>query len=182
MKLYLFYQIASKLGSMTPSLYAYTEKKQFKKEFIETRNMNFFYLKEKEVTKEEYMKFRDKFQNFRLSHYEFLTKVKNSIRYKEKIQILSTENESLFIYTSAIDNIFVLLGEMINLKFASCLKKEYLNALNELGYFQIGKWYGGLPFDEMTYMDVRMDMEEGELNFEIDEFQLFLYYYGDLMK
>lgn len=180
MKLYLFYQISSKQGSITPTLYAFTEKKEYKKEFEETRNMNYFYTKEKVIEKKEFLKFRDRFQLFRLDHYEFKTKVENGIPYKRKIQVIATEQEALHIYMSATDNVFSLLGELVNIPLALTFKKEYKEALKKIDYFKIGSWYG-LPFSDSIYNNEYVDNVD-ELDIEIDEFALFMKAYGDLMK
>ena len=178
MKLYLFFQFRNNTGKLDqPILYAYTDKKKHMKKFIETRNMDYFYLKEVKMSDKEFLHFQDKHQSYMLSDFSFLTRMIELPTFTQHIKIVATIGEGQRVYSLA-DGIFNIMGENGLDPSVYRLKKKYQKTLSEMSYFAIMNWYAKdeLPF-EISSMDIFND-----LDCRVDAFQIFLYFYGYTMK
>lgn len=181
MKLYLFFQFRNGCGKLDhPVLYAYTDKKKHMKRFIETRNMDYFYLKEVKMSDKEFLRFQDKHQAYMLSDFSFLTRMDELPTFTQHINLVGTIREGQQVYTMA-DGIFNTMSKGGIHPFVYCLKKKYQNVLSEMSYFAIMNWYAKdeLPFDDWSNKTMNIF---NDVDCRVDAFQIFLYFFADTMK
>ena len=181
MKVYLFYQYRGKEGEFDQAvLYGFTNKKSYKKLFMETRKMKYFYLKEVEMSKKDFLLFQDKYQGRMLDMFSFVSRITDLPTFTQHIHVVAPIREGAVVYQMS-DNIFNTMGSYGFNPMVYYLKKSFRKALSEISYFSIMNWYSAneLPFydEEYDQMDIFNDMD-----CRVDSFAIFLSQYRDTMR
>ena len=164
MKINLFYKIGDYYGSYPkPILYAYTDNIEFAKEFRKTRRKDMFIEKEIKCDREEFYKLSLKQPNSLLLQSNVMSKNDNAFKGFDIIPIVMTkfEEESLLFKAD------ITFQKIIPLLFNDMIKvnDEMIKALNILGYWDFCNYYLN---------------NTGIIDYHVDFFNLFLYFYGDM--
>ena len=204
MKLYIFYKMKEREDSKTidvSQVYAITKSKKLKNDFIKTRNMNLFHMKELEGEEREIQKYLKDYGRFRLTTMGFKTSCVVDGFIKEKEVFLTgtmMEEEMVFLNQNKIDS------ELIHYTnpYAKYLETSYMKALHELHYYEylmfqdsvitpsFASWYDEELAKEDPFFDgMRHIMDEEKASFEVryqgvnhDTLAIFIYFFGNTMK
>ena len=135
MKIYLMY---SKLKDLEPSLYAYTSDSKLSKRFKKERNKDLFFIKEKEVTKDNFYDFAKKHKNLNLKECFFETYTDTGEEYKRSVVgLVCTYNEesSVILNYEYINSEIAKSTSEVGISF----NRDIIDALNTLYYFDFLK-------------------------------------------
>ncbi len=182
MKIWLIYL---KMDGLTPMLYAFTNNKDYYKEFKSERNKNVFKYEEKEVSKDEYYSFANKHRNINLKPAYFETCNETKYDYvRNVVKLMCTYNEE----SSVLINYDYINHEISKStdELALLCNTKVLQALDDLYYFDFLKQkmerYGYTS--DLSYMLNGRDMEfnESPIDYSYDYLMIFIKRYGHLMN
>ena len=162
----------------TPRIYAITDKKELKDSFLSERNPNLFIAKKKKVTDEEKVSIMMALNGRMLSNRGFVTKDEDGE--KTEVILTVTEEEDIDTYSYSDEQVFEFINKFTN-PIAECFKDSILEALHELLYFHIMKFYDS----ENPFLDgigSNRLPEIGNCKYTIDRLSAFLQLYGYTMK
>ena len=162
----------------TPRIYAITDKKELKDSFLSERNPDLFIAKKKKVTQEEKVSIMMNLNGRVLSNRGFVTKDEDGE--KTEVILTVTEEEDIDTYSYSDEQVFEFINKFTN-PIAECFKDSILEALHELLYFHIMKFYDS----ENPFLDGIASNklpEIGGCKYEIDRLAAFLQLYGYTMR
>ena len=162
----------------TPRIYAITDKKELKDSFLSERNPDLFIAKKKKVTQEEKVSIMMNLNGRMLSNRGFVTKDEDGE--KTEVILTVTEEEDIDTYSYSDEQVFEFINKFTN-PIAECFKDNILEALHELLYFHIMKFYDS----ENPFLDgigSNRLPEIGGCNYMIDRLSAFLQLYGYTMR
>lgn len=196
MRVYLILRVRNMVRVLDiPDIYAFTTSKKIMKKFKKTRNMKVFFIKEIDTTREEYLKFAEKYGERNLSMISLTTKTvtKYGTICKVPVSFIGTFYEEEYCYMRSND----IPKEAVKLTniYAKFLKKEYLIALERLYYFDFAKFksneilnplYSGFLPDNNEYhgdfeMNIYTDFDLPK-SISYDTLSIFYYFFGYTMK
>ena len=173
--LYFIYMHGDKF---TPRIYAITDKKELKDSFLSERNPDLFIAKKKKVTQEEKVSIMMNLNGRMLSNRGFVTKDEDGE--KTEVILTVTEEEDIDTYSYSDEQVFEFINKFTN-PIAECFKDNILEALHELLYFHIMKFYDS----ENPFLDgigSNRLPEIGDCKYMIDRLSAFLQLYGYTMR
>ena len=163
-------------------LYAITTSKKDAKEFMETRDMKLFLMKESKMDSEEFAEYAKVYRNRLLDHH-YLNAYKNKhtedeVQIYGKVLCTETEIDSVIEFT---DTASILQTEMEYWINPDIFKKEYAEAFRILKYedaalFSCGSFVG----DPMGYARPEVDIYDLEMKF--DQVSAFIIIYQELLS
>lgn len=172
-------------------LYATTNSKKIAKEFRNMRNMKRFYeVCSDDITKEEYKVFANRNRSTVLEEHDLLT-VKNKYEKNQeiiRIPMIITMAEYQFIYdvtddTGAIFDENEWYAPAMSVANPVFFDNKCRRALDFLGYSQQYYLYRAQYYDDRNvYSETGDDIDYNMPLYTIDEFEIFLAEYGDLIK
>jgi len=129
MKVYMFYLVHEFLtetyfpgisndnvkrnGDTFYALYGFTNDKSIRNKFINTRNMDIFYYKTEDMSKDEYESFSEKYDDYVIKFRGYKTKsIKNDKIVTDIILILSTGKEFNKVYFDGISSLHLIFDEV----------------------------------------------------------------------
>ena len=175
MKLYIFKQIGDARGSYaSPILHAFTTDKKLAKDFKETRDMDNFIHHVVEVDETEYNHFA---RNYSSKNLERVTlRSKNDYGELVKIPIVMTfsEEDQSVLRT---DMVYEEMGKHTIYESLS-FNDEIRDALSYIDYFKMMKFYNDMDVDPYNISILKAI----DMNNTIDEFEVFMFFYGYLMN
>lgn len=189
MTLYMFYKKAEEGFDDPPKLYAFTNNKEMKNQFVRYRDMSkFVFRKETKISKKEFANFSAKYHKFELINGQFYTRGEIASR-RVPVSVLCTCYEE----NTILVNSDKLWDEYKGCLFdVSILSKKYMDALNSLMYFKFYSFYKLRPnFDECDFYEpyysaygpptdfILTEIQEG---YQYDDFKLFLRFFGNTFK
>ena len=159
-----------------PFLYAITDKKKLKDSFVKERKKSLFVVKEKDMTKEQFLQLCSQHGKYLLGKRGFETQSPfPELSSSSVIWLTTTDYEEMDVFTKE-DTVLVSLGRYTD-DIACAFKKELLKALDLLHYFEIYKFVNDRRY---SYFVEGVDLFSSE-NYRIDMFGVFLYLYGDTL-
>jgi len=167
MQVYFIYKITD-----TPLLYAITDKKDLKDEFLSTRRKNGFKSVKKDLTKEEWIRFTSIHSSYLLGYKWFKTKDEDGE--STDISVVATRKEEGEVFNKS-DIVFTELARFVD-EEAIKFNNELLSALDVLLYYNVYKWDNT---NKGIYNPFTAGVENRFLEYEIDTFNLFLYLFKD---
>lgn len=167
-----------KHDSFHPFLYAVTDKKQLKTSFMEERKKSMFIVKEKSITKEEFLEFCKRHSKYLLGRRGFRTNSPSSFYNDTVVYLTATDYEEMDSITKE-DQVFFEIGKYTD-EDAKAFNKKILNALNKLHYFEVYKFINELCCYHDSFVS-GVDSFHSE-KFSIDSFGVFLYLYGNTLN
>ena len=118
------------------ALYAYTNKKDIDKLFIEERNKKYFVKEVKDISKEDYKKFKENNDDREL----LIHRIKDSNN--KYIKVIAPNTEISYIQDGYKEDIIDLFAKIPNL---DVLNDEYVQLLSDLGILDIQNSYPDFP-------------------------------------
>ena len=188
MIIYCFYYRNPEFSDSVPILYAYTDNKEFAKEFESQRDHDNFFLIKKHITKSEFEEYNKTIRNLKIQKCSFYTK---SFVYGRRVpvQVLSTWKEEDTILHNG-DNFWAEFEKY--LFDCKIFKSEYIRALEKLnfvkfyGFYRIKSFYNCDDFYEPYYTSFGpvdgLISEELRSSYQYDDLQLFLHFFGHLFN
>ena len=180
MKIWRFYKLPEdKNAKQSYDLYAITNRKEFAKAFMETRDMNKFYLRCTKEDRETYTEYANKNLDHILDYRALVTKdkLKNGFYGKKSITVLCTNFEyQIATNEDSVPGCF--LDEMYWTYEApkpTIFNEKIIEALNTLEYNRTFK----------IYNSVKLSPEEDDYSapdYWIDEFMVFITTFKDIFK
>ena len=172
----LFYKIGDAVGSYAePVLYAYTNNKILAKTFKQTRKMDSFIIKEKDIDDDEFYQLCVRRPSNLLIKSTLLTKDFDSFNNCGTVTMALTkieEETAVFKSEFVYEQLYRSLTD-----YAFLLNDEIINALKILGYWDFYK-YQSKSMDEQLYLS---NLETFEM-VHVDQFEVFMFFFGDTMS
>lgn len=167
-KYYFFYEVEE---GEEPELYAYTDDKSLAKEFELERDMNIFFKKKTEITKDEVNILAKDYKEMRLSILEGYTKDINNISKLIDFSLVVTELEKLTIISKYDEIInYDLCVYSRNTPFV--FKKDIFKALEYLDY----------NYNFMIMYEPESADDYYQYDYELDLFGAFVYLFGKYLR
>ena len=158
-----------------PFLYAITDKKRLKDSFMKERKKSLFVVKEKSVTKEQFLNICKNHGRYLLGRRGFYTNSpSSSFSAKSIIYLTTTEYEEMDVITKE-DTVILELGRYTD-EDARAFNVKLLKALHELHYFEIYKFVNDYYCQDDYFVKGISSFSSN--NYQIDMFGVFLYLYG----
>jgi hypothetical protein len=175
MKTYIFLLIGDARGSYPePLLYAFTAKKSLAKSFKETRDMDNFIYKEVNIDEEEYNRFASKYPKKNLIMSSLSTRNDNGDITKISLPLTYSEEEFILLRS---DNVMYELSKYTIME-SMILDDHILDALNDISYFDIMAFYNNMDRESFSSLTMKLN----SLDLTYDQLEIFLYFYGYMMK
>jgi hypothetical protein len=178
MKVYLIYNIRKGDDENNCYLYAITDDKKLLEAFKEERKMSLFVVKKKDIDKKDYKRFLRENYEIQLTIIELKTKLNmdSPSRFtNRKIKLVGTDRE--FLSVLSLEDKPWEIGELMDgLDYLpDVFNEEITKALGYFGYYTIFS---------MTHEPIFCDLTRcyGLENYSYDQFSLFMYLYGDMMR
>lgn len=161
-----------------PFLYALTDKKKLKDSFMKERKKSMFVVKEKELTKDEFINVCKHHGNYILDKRGFETKSPfKKLSNTSVIWLTATDYEEIDVIKKE-DTVLLELSRFMDNE-AKAFNSDILKALNKLHYFEIYKFINEVQCHH-SYFVSGVDTFIAE-KYKIDMFSVFLYLYGDTL-
>ena len=178
-KIYFINQIGDLYGNKCDNaVYAITGDKKIAKKFIQTRRKDIFELEKYECDHDEYYRTLDKFSSKVL--FEEQLKTRSEFSGTRIIKFPMTEEETMMVVAMS-ERVWQELGELTS-TLTFILNDESLRSLNEFGYFDAmshsESYYENRSHFNGFFANIKESGERFREEFVIDEFELFLRYYG----
>ena len=177
MTVYCIYKKGNSISD-SPFLYAFTEKKNLKDTFLEERKKDMFICKKHDITEKEYKELKSNHgsslyltrKGFRTSH---------TIGEMDIVYMTIILGEDMDVFTNS-DKVISEIAKYTD-PISRSFNKELLKALDTLEYFNIQK-FSSTPTDEDWFLRGVGDYASFDFkgaDIRIDEFSLFLYFFGN---
>jgi hypothetical protein len=170
----LFYKIGDAESSYAePVLYAYTNKKILAKTFRQTRKMEMFIIKEKEMNDEEFYQLCSRRSSQLLLKSTLLTKDFSCYNNCGTVSIVLTKHEeetAVFMSDKLYEQMYRSMTE-----YALLFNDEIMDALKLLGYYDFYKF-------NSSSLYYQQEMYDNFNRIRTDQFEVFMLYFGDTIK
>ena len=177
MKIYLFYQLGDDAFGLysKPKLYAYTNNKEYAKEFKKVRNMDMFIEEVQHVDKSEYNQITSVFhtRGCQLVETKLLTSYENEC-IKTPVVITQHEEDETILRN---ETVYFELCKSTSIN-SVYFNDKIINALDTLYYFDIMKQYSA----EMLGINYSENNSMIDVGLQIDQLQYFILKFGHTMR
>lgn len=189
MKLYMYYFKDPNIPSFEPRLYAFTSDKEIANTFEQQRDMTKFHKVIRDIKKDEFKYIVDSFSAHKLTQTEFLTKDPNSKTKSIRVPIVCTWDEEKMSVIKSDDIIYMEGSKYIGDINPEILPIDVQEALYKLGFFTLYKFMytGGYIVNSLSeeFYDGILNSPTTDLktkSIQVDQLEVFMYFYGNLMK
>ena len=158
-----------------PYLYAVTDKKHLKEQFLKERKKDMFTAVKKDISSKHYKEFLVKNHSYELGRRGYETSSPNSLLKREYVYLISTAYEEMDVFMKA-DKVILEIGKYTD-EVARTFNKKLLVALHKLHYFEIYKFCN---WDQYDYFVNGVECFKSD-EYMIDSFSVFLYLYGNTL-
>lgn len=163
-------------NNIHPFLYAITDKKKLKESFMKERKKSMFVVKEKIMTKDEFLEICKHHGRYLLAERGFETSSPfPKLSSSSVIWLTTTDYEEMDVITKE-DVVILELGKFTDDE-SKAFNKDLLQALDKLHYFEIYKFINEVQCHH-NYFVAGVDTFTTE-KYHIDMFGVFMFLYGD---
>ena len=168
MKVYFFYRLYQ--GVLSPTLYAYTDNKDYADIFNATRKG--FYLKEQKVTRKEMSDINHRLEHFSILPHSFTTKREGGLGI-EKVEVMTVLKEIEEIELRGDE---IILRELSKHSFPIEIFEEEIQKILKTLNFDL------TLFEMVENVNVKEFDEVKRIRSSVDELSLFLTLYGETLN